>query len=55
MNVGIIGLGHIGKRHMDNVLENPNLELLCVAEPNLDVEVPQGVGIHYNFVDMLNR
>ena len=55
MNVGIIGLGHIGKRHMDNVLENPNLELLCVAEPNLEVEVPQGVGIHYNFVDMLNQ
>ena len=36
LNVAVVGYGHIGKRHCNNVMENPETELVAVCDPYID-------------------
>ena len=42
VNFGVVGLGHIGKRHAEMILRNNNCELVAicdiVSQENLDIE-----------------
>jgi predicted dehydrogenase len=35
----VIGLGHIGKRHADIILNNKDAELIAIIEPNLKIDL----------------
>lgn len=32
-NVAVVGYGHIGKRHCENIIKNPNMDLVAVCDP----------------------
>jgi len=54
---GIVGLGHIGKRHAEMIQRNPNAELVAIADilsdKQLNFSFPN-IPLYKNLTDMLN-
>jgi|TARA_R110002051_G_scaffold272955_1_gene333582 UDP-N-acetyl-2-amino-2-deoxyglucuronate dehydrogenase len=59
INFGVVGVGHIGKRHSSMVLNNKNCELIAFCDVKnkneLGLESFKGVSFYNNIKDMLNN
>ena len=56
MKVAVIGFGHIGRRHSENIMNNPNMELVAICDPYVDSEqVPFPVRLWKNYEEMVNH
>ena len=55
MKVGIIGFGHIGRRHSESVMNNPNMELIAVCDPKANSkDLPETVELWENYKEMID-
>ena len=44
MKIGVVGYGHIGKQHCNNVMNNEDMELAYICDPYISVEeLPDGI------------
>ena len=54
---GIVGLGHIGKRHAEMIQRNPDAELVAIADILSDKQLNYtfpNIPLYKNLTDMLN-
>lgn len=54
---GIVGLGHIGKRHAEMIQRNPDAELVAIADILSDIQLNYSfpnIPLYKNLTDMLN-